>query len=621
MNEKLVLQDLVEALSKKAKISKKEADLFFRELFQLILERIFENDLVKIKDFGTFKLTSINSRESVDVNTGEKIEIPAHLRFSFLPDKALKNLVNKPFSQFETILLEDGVDFSTIEGEREEDPEDNLEESNLDEKVLSNVKKDRFQIENSLKRKVDDSERETIKEAKEVESDSILPKNATNSTSFIYTYTSGSSTKKSVSISVPKDDLMSSPTSLSTSNAESDSLITDKASQIIEIRPKPTKDIKIDTIKKNDVDELDADSEIEIDEDVVFSPPFKSLGEKDIFPRKTSLENTIERSLIPLEDELESGDSNSSFSEIYRKSPHFSQPDDSGNFDLPIFEEKNIPYSDYDSNFNDQELNAKPTLGSRLKKNIAVILMMVAILIFGIYGCLSIFDVKFDHEYYLGHPNLTSADDTSSLALEASVLGIDVDSVNPSVIESDESAMDIPLDTDLPTVIKNELGMRQLKKDKSVRDTTSSKIDVSKLDRVISPVLSIGVVNKGTFYLSKLYQQDKDPVVELAGVNKKVLDEENYDTQQDVYHNYSKYQTVTLERGTTLRSLSNQYYGDPSYWVYIYEANRAKLSNPNDISMGMKVFIPELSDYGVHNPKDPTSLQKAKELESQLLRW
>ena len=111
MSNKLVLQDLVDLLAKKSKITKKEADSFFRELFQLILDRIFENDSVKIKDFGTFKLVMVSSRESVDVNTGEKIEIRAHSKLSFIPDKTLKNLVNKPFSQFETILLEDGVNF------------------------------------------------------------------------------------------------------------------------------------------------------------------------------------------------------------------------------------------------------------------------------------------------------------------------------------------------------------------------------------------------------------------------------------------------------------------------------------------------------------------------------
>lgn len=107
MNEKILLQDLVVLLAKEAGITQKDADRFYREMVQLILDRIYENDIVKIKNFGTFKLVEIRSRESVDVNTGKKIEISAHHRLSFIPDPSLKELINKPFSQFETVLLDD----------------------------------------------------------------------------------------------------------------------------------------------------------------------------------------------------------------------------------------------------------------------------------------------------------------------------------------------------------------------------------------------------------------------------------------------------------------------------------------------------------------------------------
>jgi len=140
MNEKLLLQDLVSLLAKKAKITQKEADRFYRELFQLILESIYENDIVKIKDLGTFKLVRVNSRESVDVNTGEKIEIPPHLKLSFIPDKGLKALVNKPFAQFESVILEEGMSFDSSnenntgikESEIENDTDliDDLEDNN-----------------------------------------------------------------------------------------------------------------------------------------------------------------------------------------------------------------------------------------------------------------------------------------------------------------------------------------------------------------------------------------------------------------------------------------------------------------------------------------------------------
>lgn len=116
MNEKLLLQDLVALLADRAEMTQKDADRFYRELFQLILDRIYEQDIVKVKGLGTFKLVLINARESVDVNTGEKIEIPSHLRMSFAPDNSLKELLNRPFAHFESVLLDDDIPLTDAEG-------------------------------------------------------------------------------------------------------------------------------------------------------------------------------------------------------------------------------------------------------------------------------------------------------------------------------------------------------------------------------------------------------------------------------------------------------------------------------------------------------------------------
>lgn len=110
MNNRLTLQDLINILAEKQNITKKDAESFLRELFSLISENIEKIETTKIKDFGTFKLVLVSSRKSVDVNTGEDIEIPAHYKLSFLPEKNLREAVNRPFSQFESVLVEDGAD-------------------------------------------------------------------------------------------------------------------------------------------------------------------------------------------------------------------------------------------------------------------------------------------------------------------------------------------------------------------------------------------------------------------------------------------------------------------------------------------------------------------------------
>ena len=126
-NKKLNLQDIIDMVAFKQKITKEEAEIFVREFFSLIQKSLSEDNPVKIKDFGTFKLTLIQARESVNVNTGEKIEIPAHYRFSFSPATTLKELVNKPFANFETTLLHNEFhnENISIANENEEENEEN----------------------------------------------------------------------------------------------------------------------------------------------------------------------------------------------------------------------------------------------------------------------------------------------------------------------------------------------------------------------------------------------------------------------------------------------------------------------------------------------------------------
>ena len=101
MNEKLNIQDLIDLLAEKHGMSKKNADSFVKEFFQLIEEALEKDKYVKVKGLGAFKLIDVESRESVNVNTGERFEIQGHTKVSFTPEPALKDLINKPFSHIE----------------------------------------------------------------------------------------------------------------------------------------------------------------------------------------------------------------------------------------------------------------------------------------------------------------------------------------------------------------------------------------------------------------------------------------------------------------------------------------------------------------------------------------
>ncbi len=100
------MQDLTDELAESHGMSRRNAESFVRDFFVLIAEALERDKYVKVKGFGTFKLIEVDTRESVDVNTGEHIEIQGHNRISFTPDPTLKDAVNKPFSAFETVVLD-----------------------------------------------------------------------------------------------------------------------------------------------------------------------------------------------------------------------------------------------------------------------------------------------------------------------------------------------------------------------------------------------------------------------------------------------------------------------------------------------------------------------------------
>lgn len=109
---KLTIQDIAKVLSDRKGLSKNDATNFVNGMFDIIQQALERDMVVKVKGFGTFKIIDVDPRESVNVNTGERVLIEGHNKITFTPDQLLKEIVNKPFSQFETVVLNEGVDFA-----------------------------------------------------------------------------------------------------------------------------------------------------------------------------------------------------------------------------------------------------------------------------------------------------------------------------------------------------------------------------------------------------------------------------------------------------------------------------------------------------------------------------
>lgn len=129
--EKRTIQEIAAVLMEKNALDKRAAEQFAQTLFAVISEGLERDGLVKVRGLGTFKIVEVSDRESVSVSTGERVLIQGHSKVTFTPDATMKELVNKPFSQFETVALNDGVDFEDMAAEipqtTEPEPEEEVE--------------------------------------------------------------------------------------------------------------------------------------------------------------------------------------------------------------------------------------------------------------------------------------------------------------------------------------------------------------------------------------------------------------------------------------------------------------------------------------------------------------
>ena len=126
---KLTLNNISKVLVEKNGLEPKEAMMFTTAMFDLIHDRLNEEGIVKVKGLGTFKMIRVEARESINVRTGERVLIDSHAKITFTPDAVMKELVNKPFSQFETVVLNDDVEFTDMKSEETTDETNNSEQS------------------------------------------------------------------------------------------------------------------------------------------------------------------------------------------------------------------------------------------------------------------------------------------------------------------------------------------------------------------------------------------------------------------------------------------------------------------------------------------------------------
>ena len=175
---KTAIQLITSTLAKQHNLSAADAAAFVDAFFDIISSELKNGNQVKIKGLGTFKVQAVKPRESVNVNTGERVLIEGHDKISFTPDTVMKELVNKPFSQFETVVINDGVDTEELERIPAEDSFDEVKSELNDDATTKNTSEEKLLVEEE-RTEVEDTKDETnnissVKGGAEIEAEDNL---------------------------------------------------------------------------------------------------------------------------------------------------------------------------------------------------------------------------------------------------------------------------------------------------------------------------------------------------------------------------------------------------------------------------------------------------------------
>ena len=579
------LKSLVDVFASKAKITKKEANAFVKAFQNIFIDALSKDKVLKITGLGSFKVTLVNERSSIDVNTGKPIKINSHYKIVFTPDSELKNIVNSPFAHLDTIIIDDVVDMS--------DGEVNIDTLSQDLKNLSanhtvssvppvdEVKTDEQLIKTDNEAdKVESPLEKLAEQALEIKSlladiqglssdgqdtktDVIpnpdinsesenQPNTLPNSESEIYPDTVVNSEKK---ITHEIEIFSDTEKNLQTETSDKESVISETENTAqedimsdVEIVSKPENSAEEELVSETDNitnDEIESEAEkvLQIDsaaqKEIVLDAEKKLELERETEP-KTTLEGENNPKL-EMEPEVEKA---SESEEIHNSSE--------------LKEEKNK------SNSLDAEmlLAIRKEYQRKRRRRVAIILSILAIvLILASALALDFYyngfvKQRFDTIFAM---NKTSDDDVNDID-KTDKLHHD-NNVQESVVLTNDTSVEI-----VDIVQYNE-------QDTAFDDTPDTK--------------ETSIEQTDIFNTPRVYTRFLD--------------------------------TIQMPKDSRLTLISLKYYGHRDFWVYIYEANQSRIPNPNVIVPGTTLYIPKVNGALIDS-SNPQAIKYARELHDKFVK-
>ena len=580
------LKSLVDVFASKAKITKKEANAFVKAFQNIFIDALSKDKVLKITGLGSFKVTLVNERSSVDVNTGKPIKINSHYKIVFTPDSELKNIVNSPFAHLDTIIIDDVVDMS--------DGEVNIDTLSQDLKNLS-ANHTVSSVPPVDEVKTDVQLIKTDNEADKVESPlEKLAEQALEIKSLLADIqglsSDGQDTKTDV---VPNPDINSEsenqPDTLPNSESEiyPDTVVNSekKITHEIEIYPDTEKDLQTETSDKESViseTENTAQEDIMSDVEIVSKPV--NGAEEELVSETDNITNDEIESEAENVSETENSAKEETQSDVEKKleleretqskttlegennpklemEPEVEKASESEeiNYSSELKEEKNK------SNSPDAEmlLAIRKEYQRKRRRRVAIILSILGIvLILASALALDFYyngfvKQRFDTIFAM---NETPDDDVNDID-KTDKLHHD-NNVQESVVLTNDTSVEI-----VDTVQYNE-------QDTAFDDAPDTKAETS-------------IEQTDIFNTPRVYTRFLD--------------------------------TIQMPKDSRLTLISLKYYGHRDFWVYIYEANQSRIPNPNVIVPGTTLYIPKVNGALIDS-SNPQAIKYARELHDKFVK-
>lgn len=582
------MKSLVDVFASKAKITKKEANAFVKAFQNIFIDALSKDKVLKITGLGSFKVTLVNERSSVDVNTGKPIKINSHYKIVFTPDSELKNIVNSPFAHLDTIIIDDVVDMS--------DGEVNIDTLSQDLKNLS-AKPTLSSVSKQDDAQVDVLPVQNNNEADKVESPlEKLAEQALEIKSLLADIQGLSSDGQDMTTDViPNPDINleseNQPDTLPNSESEiyPDTVVNSekKITHEIEIFSDTEKDLQTETSEKESViSETENTAQEDIMSDVeIVSKPENSAEEELVSETDNITNDEIESEAenvsetensakeetqldaekkLGLERETESkttleGENNP----ILEKEPEVGKTSECENVNnsSELKEEKNK------SNSPDAEmlLAIRKEYQRKRRRRVAIILSILAIvLILASALALDFYYNGFVKQRFdtIIAMNKTSDDDVNDIDKTDKLHHDNDNNVQESVVLTNDTSVEI-----VDTVQYNE-------QDTAFDDAPDTKAETS-------------IEQTDIFNTPRVYTRFLD--------------------------------TIQMPKDSRLTLISLKYYGHRDFWVYIYEANQSRIPNPNVIVPGTTLYIPKLNGALI-DKSNPEAIKYARELHDKFVK-